>query len=81
MKCDQPFCIIGSKGRFRGSHYGYLPTLEESEIPEKKEVYLDMQWTSRQWDIINQLRGEVKHIHLETHKKQKKKMYNIFKEE
>ena len=81
MKCDQPFCIIGSKGRFRGVHYGYLPALEEPEIPKKEEVYLDMRWTSRQWDIINQLRGEVAYLRnkiIET-KKQRKSSYQGLK--
>ena len=43
MRYGQPFCIIGSKGKFKGAKYGYLPALElpvtkdnNEEIEKKK---------------------------------------------
>ena len=83
MRYDQPFCIIGgSKGKFRGAHYSYLPPLElPEETPKKEQVYPKMK-PDQLTDIIDQLRGEVKHIHLELHKIQgqrpKKRVYNKY---
>ena len=76
---SQPFCIIGSKGKFRGAHYGYLPPLElPEETPKREQVYHGME----QPDITDQLRGEVRHIHLELHRIQgqrpKKRVYNKY---
>ena len=38
-KHDQPFCIVGSKGKFRGSHFRHLPALEtknhETELEDR----------------------------------------------
>ena len=34
QEANQPFCIRNSKGKFRGSEFGYLPPLELEEQPE-----------------------------------------------
>lgn len=46
---------------------GYLRPLCEAcpnYPPDKEEmiVYADMQWTNRQWDVIQQLRGQVAYL-------------------
>ena len=69
---DQPFCVINSRGHFVGAHYNYLPPLELPEETRETRAFQDTQWTARQWDIINQLRAEVKHIHKELQAKRKK---------
>ena len=47
------------KGYLRPECYGCpnYPPEEEKEI-----VYADMQWTRRQWDTVQQLRGQVTYI-------------------
>ena len=70
---DQPFCVIGSKGKFKGVHFNHLSPLELPEETRKTRAFQDTQWTARQWDIINQLRGEVKHIHKDLHELQAKR--------
>jgi len=82
MRYDQPFCVINSRGHFVGAHYSYLPPLElPEETPKKEQVYPKMK-PDQLTDIIDQLRGEVKHIHLELHKIQeqrpKKRVYNKY---
>ena len=60
-----------------GSAMSYHPEEETQE----DIVQQDPPWTRRQWDIINQLRSEVKHIHGEVHEKratQKSKKYNQY---
>ena len=52
--------------------------IEEVDMPLIQEVvstpiYKDSAWTARQWDIINQLRAEVKHIHKDLHELQAKR--------
>ena len=68
------FCVIGSKGKFKGVHFNHLSPLELPEETRKTRAFQDTQWTARQWDIINQLRGEVIHIHKALHESQKKKV-------
>ena len=74
IRYDQPFCVINSRGHFVGAHYNYLPPLELPEETRETRAFQDIQWTARQWDIINQLRGEVIHIHKALHESQKKKV-------
>jgi len=69
---DQPFCVIGSKGKFKGVHFNHLSPLELPEETRETRAFQDTQWTARQWDIINQLRAEVIHIHKELQAKRKK---------
>jgi len=87
MRYDQPFCVINSRGHFVGARFNYLPQLEEPDTTKTLQDALhdaerDTEWSARQWDIIDQLRGEVKHIHLELHKIQgqrlKKRVYNKY---
>ena len=71
---DQPFfCVTGSKGKFKGVHFNHLSPLELPEETRETRAFQDTQWTARQWDIINQLRGEVKHIHKDLHELQAKR--------
>ena len=57
---------------------GLFPTLSREDCKEiVKEVLAETlqkpeQWTTKQWDIINQLRAEVKHIHNEVHEQKRK---------
>ena len=72
IRYDQPFCVIGSKGKFKGARFNYLPRLlEEPDITDAPHI--DKEWSVREWDIINQLRGEVKHIHKDLHELQAKR--------
>ena len=69
IRYDQPFCVIGSKGKFKGARFNYLPRLlEEPDITDAPHI--KQEWSIREWDIINQLRGEVKHIHKDLHELQ-----------
>ena len=71
---DQPFCVIGSKGKFKGARFNYLPRLlEEPDITDAPHIEQNKEWSVRQWDIINQLRGEVIHIHKALHESQNQK--------
>ena len=70
---NQPFCVIGSKGKFKGVHFNYLSPLELPEETRETRAFQDTQWTARQWDIINQLRAEVIHIHKALHESQNQK--------
>jgi len=36
-------------------------------------IYKDSAWSTRQWEIINQLRGEIVHIHKDLHELQAKR--------
>lgn len=64
---------------------GLFPTLSAEDVREivkkvlAKTLVKPEEWTTRQWDVINQLRAEVKHIHTEVHAKKanqsKYKMY------
>ena len=73
IRHNQPFCVIGSKGKFKGARFNYLPRLlEEPDITDAPHI--DKEWSVREWDIINQLRGEVIHIHKALHESQKKKV-------
>ena len=74
IRYDQPFCVIGSKGEFKGARFNYLSPLELPEETRETRAFQDTQWTARQWDIINQLHGEVIHIHKALHESQKKKV-------
>ena len=72
IRYDQPFCVIGSKGKFKGARFNYLPRLlEEPDITDAPHI--NKEWSVREWDIINQLRGEVKHIHKDLHELQAKR--------
>ena len=73
IRYDQPFCVIGSKGEFKGAHFNYLSPLELPEETRETRAFQDTQWTARQWDIINQLRAEVIHIHKALHESQNQK--------
>ena len=73
IRYDQPFCVIGSKGKFKGVHFNHLSLLELPEETRETRAFQDTQWTARQWDIINQLRGEVIHIHKALHESQNQK--------
>ena len=65
---------------------GLFPTLSREECKEiTKETLNEMitepeQWTKKQWDIVNQLRAEIKHIHLELHETKVKKKSKKYKE-
>ena len=73
---DQPFCVISSKGKFKGARFNYLPRLlEEPDITDAPHIEQNKEWSVREWEIINQLRGEVKHIHKELQAKRKKVDY------
>ena len=68
---DQPFCVINSRGHFVGARFNYLPRLlEEPDITDAPHIEQNKEWSVREWDIINQLRGEVKHIHKDLHELQ-----------
>ena len=55
-----------------GARFNYLPRLlEEPDITDAPHI--DKEWSVREWDIINQLRGEVKHIHKDLHELQAKR--------
>jgi len=58
---SHPFFVRGSKGTFCGARDGYLLPLE---LPEQEVViaYTDMEWTPRQWTVIQQLRGQVAYL-------------------
>ena len=73
IRYDQPFCVIGSKGKFKGARFNYLSPLELPEETRETRAFQDTQWTARQWDIINQLRAEVIHIHKALHESQNQK--------
>ena len=52
--------------------------IEEVDMPLIQEVvstpiYKDSAWSARQWDIINQLRAEMVHIHKDLHELQAKR--------
>ena len=70
---DQPFCVIGSKGKFKGVHFNHLSPLELPEEIREIRAFQDTQWTARQWEIVNQLRGEIKHINKDLHELQAKR--------
>ena len=72
---DQPFYVTGSKGQFKGVHFNHLSPLELPEETRETRAFQDTQWTARQWDIINQLRAEVIHIHKELQAKRRKVDY------
>jgi len=65
---------------------GLFPTLSREDCREiVKEVLAETlvnpeQFTKRQWDIVNQLRAEVKHIHAEVHETKAKKKSKKYKE-
>ena len=67
----QPFCVIGSKGKFKGARFNYLPRLlEEPDITDAPHIKQNKEWSARQWEIIDQLRGEMVHIHKGLHELQ-----------
>ena len=45
----------------------------ELEDTEAKMLEAQPQWSQNQWDIINQMRAEMKHIHKDLHELQAKK--------
>ena len=50
--------------------------IEEIDMPLIQEVvpiYKDSAWSTRQWEIVNQLRGEMVHIHKDLHELQAKR--------
>jgi len=53
---EQPFFVgHNNQKRFPYARYGYLPALEERS---KKEAYAqETEWSSKQWDVVNQLRA------------------------
>ncbi len=59
---DQPFFVGLNNPRFPTARNGYLPALEPKE--EEVEVEKEEPWVSKQWDVINQLRGMVKFLYL-----------------
>ena len=74
IRYNQPFCVIGSKGKFKGARFNYLPRLlEEPDITDAPHIEQNKEWSVREWEIINQLRGEVKHIHKALHESQNQK--------
>ena len=75
IRYDQPFYVTGSKGKFKGVHFNHLSPLELPEETRETRAFQDTQWTARQWDIINQLRAEVIHIHKELQAKRRKVDY------
>lgn len=65
MRYDQPFCIIGSRGKFKGSSFGYLSPIEPPEeitlleaTPEKTELP-NPEWRQVQWNYVKQLENKV----------------------
>jgi hypothetical protein len=58
---------------------GLFPTLSREDCKEiVREVIAETltapeEWTKKQWDVVNQLRAEVKHIHREVHETKSKK--------
>jgi len=64
---------------------GLFPTLSREDVKEVvKEVLVETlqkpeRWTTRQWDVIDQLRGEVNHIHGEVHEQKAKKKSDKYK--
>ena len=73
MKYSEPFCTIGSKGSFRGARYNHLPPLEPEEKVEEEKIYMDMRWTARQWDAVQQLQGKTKFLERKINELCKKK--------
>ena len=69
----EPFCTIRSKGSFRGARYNYLPPLEPEEKVEEEKIYMDMRWTARQWDAVQQLQGKTKFLERKVNELYKKK--------
>jgi len=59
-KHDQPFCIIGSKGSFRGVRFNHLPPLEYEHIEYKPEGNLEIEKINYQ---VNLLRGQMTYFH------------------
>ncbi|MBC8274805.1 MAG: hypothetical protein H8E40_07550 [Chloroflexi bacterium] len=62
----KPFFIgikrYNRKGEYLRTDYGYLPPLELPREEEKEIVYADMEFTNRQWNVIQQLRGQVAYL-------------------
>jgi len=57
---EQPFFVGQNNPRFPYARYGYLPALEESS---KKVAYAqETEWSSKQWDVVNQLRAGYIHL-------------------
>lgn len=54
---DQPFYVGRNNPRFPTARNGYLLALEPRQ--ENEVHFVDTQWSNRQWDTINQLRGEL----------------------
>jgi len=58
---------------------GLFPTLSREDCKEIVREVLEetlatpQQWTKNQWEVVNQLRAEVKHIHREVHETKSKK--------
>lgn len=77
MANNQPFYICGSKGKFHPSYRFYLPALEDRE-EQTAPIEKDTEWTSRQWDAVNQLKAQILHLqnklneHLDRSKKKHK---------
>lgn len=65
---------------------GLFPTLSREDCKEIiKEVLAETlatpeRFTKRQWDVVNQLRAEVKHIHRELHETKAKKKSKKYKD-
>lgn len=57
-------CSYVWRAYYEETIYGrYLPALEVQDFPEKTEPhFVDTEWTKRQWDKLNQLKGEVRHL-------------------
>jgi len=88
MIYDQPFCIIGSRGIFKGAHFGYLPALEFpatdstlAELLDKIEVLEDaIVYQPIRRNEMDELKGELRHIHdsvhgLQARRKEKESLY------
>ena len=73
MKYSEPFCTIRSKGSFRGARFNHLPPLEPEEKVKEEKIYMDMRWTARQWDAIQQLQGKTKFLERKVNELCKKK--------
>jgi len=62
VRYDQPFYVGLNNPRFPTARNGYLPALESKEEVEEEQP--EERWISKQWDVINQLRGMVKFLYL-----------------
>ena len=86
MRYDKSFCVIGSKGKFKGARWSHLPPLELPSVYLQTELTLEE--LTRRFESyvlpdrkeIDQIKGELKHIHntlhiLEARRKGKEVVY------